>query len=400
MRAKCAVGTTCALLMLNGHALAQAPDLAGKARQSIVYIYFDVTDPNTGAKSTIQGTGFIVSQRGYTLTAAHLFTDWVKQIDVDRDNNGIWGSLRDRPGYTTSRPLVLEVVNRGDSDAEDMALLKLPDPGSEYYPVAPYCLAPDPTVSVGAEITAYGFPEGRSFQPISGRLGTQNAPGGRWYAASAFTLGMSGGPVYSASGRVMGMIKGGSDNSDAVRWIAPIELARRFPLQEQCPAAPGNPDATYRLAIEAAVAHNDPEAVRLYRISAEQGNVEAMHDLAVRYAMGRGITKDPKEALRWYRMAAAKGQADSMYLVGLRYLNGDQVIANNDEAAVWILQAIQYGSEDALAEMTTKFESWRDGYRLAFQKLLRKRTNYVGPVDGKLNAEMKASVNGIFNTRH
>lgn len=53
-------------------------DLFGKARESIVYIFFDVTDPETGANTRVQGTGVIVSPEGHVLTASHLFRHWNK----------------------------------------------------------------------------------------------------------------------------------------------------------------------------------------------------------------------------------------------------------------------------------------------------------------------------------
>src|SRR5271166_737319 len=74
---------------------------AEAARQSIVYIFFDVVDPSTGARATIQGTGFIVSPKGYVLTASHLFRAWKKQTPVDQLNNPIKATLRDKPGYVT-----------------------------------------------------------------------------------------------------------------------------------------------------------------------------------------------------------------------------------------------------------------------------------------------------------
>ncbi len=55
--------------------------------QTIVYIAFDITDPDTGVKSTVQGTGFVVSTKGHVLTAAHLFRNWNKQADRDKKMN-------------------------------------------------------------------------------------------------------------------------------------------------------------------------------------------------------------------------------------------------------------------------------------------------------------------------
>jgi hypothetical protein len=48
---------------------------------------------------------------------------------------------------------------------------------------------------------------------------------------------MSGGPVYNANGHVIGIVKGGLDGTDAVRFITPIEFAKPVlypPFVEQC----------------------------------------------------------------------------------------------------------------------------------------------------------------------
>ena len=203
----------------------------GQVQQSTVYIFFDVTDPATGAKATIQGTGFVVSRLGYVLTASHLLRDWNRQSQSEKEKNPIRGTLGDKPGYVSTSPLNLAVINPGNPDSEDIALLKLPDPSRDavqgYLP-APVCMAVSPEVAMGDAFTAFGFPLGQNIQPVPGILGTKNADGGRWAAASAFAGGMSGGPVYDASGNLIGLVKGGSADTEAVRWITPIRHAENL----------------------------------------------------------------------------------------------------------------------------------------------------------------------------
>jgi hypothetical protein len=76
---------------------------------------------------------------------------------------------------------------------------------------------------------AFGFPHNQNFQPVPGVLGTQNAEGGRWAAASAFAEGMSGGPVYIGA-TVVGLVKGGLEGTNAVQWVTPIRHANSFLL--------------------------------------------------------------------------------------------------------------------------------------------------------------------------
>jgi TPR repeat protein len=46
------------------------------------------------------------------------------------------------------------------------------------------------------------------------------------------------------------------------------------------------------------------EAIRLYRLSAEQGYAEAQYNLGVMYADGQGVAEDYAEAIKWLKLAA------------------------------------------------------------------------------------------------
>lgn len=204
-----------------------------------MYIYYDAVDPNTGARVAVQGTGFVVSPRGYVLTASHLLREWKNQSSVDKANNPIKATLRDKVGYVIESPLVLNPINIGDPDQEDVALLKLPDPGVQDYSAANICFQAADATKVGDQVIAFGFPLAQNFQPVPGILGTENAPGARWAAASAFAEGMSGGPVYNVRGSVIGIVKGGLSGAELVRWITPLNFALYFlkiaGLHETCP---------------------------------------------------------------------------------------------------------------------------------------------------------------------
>jgi len=41
------------------------------------------------------------------------------------------------------------------------------------------------------------------------------------------------------------------------------------------------------------------------------------------YANGRGVPEDDAEAVRWYRLAAEQGHAHAQYNLGVKYDNGD-----------------------------------------------------------------------------
>lgn len=195
------------------------------ARLSTVYISFDVTDSKTGAKMTIQGSGVVVSRLGYVLTASHLLRQWMAQSEEEKGQNPIKASIRDKPGFVTGSQLNLQVIISGDPATTDVALLKLPDADFHGYPVAPICLTPRREATMGDDFFAFGFPLNQNFTPVRGTLATKDAPGGRWAAVAEFAEGMSGGPVYDMLGNLIGLIKGGLGDTNAVRWITPIRYA-------------------------------------------------------------------------------------------------------------------------------------------------------------------------------
>jgi TPR repeat protein len=59
------------------------------------------------------------------------------------------------------------------------------------------------------------------------------------------------------------------------------------------------------------VQKNFSEAVRYYRLAADQGLKEAQYELGCSYEAGEGATKDSNEAKRWFRLAAAQGNVDA-----------------------------------------------------------------------------------------
>ena len=60
----------------------------------------------------------------------------------------------------------------------------------------------------------------------------------------------------------------------------------------------------------AGVAQDWAEAVRYYRLAAEQGQVDAQVSLGLCFECGEGVAQDWAEAVRYYRLAAAAQEGD------------------------------------------------------------------------------------------
>lgn len=74
------------------------------------------------------------------------------------------------------------------------------------------------------------------------------------------------------------------------------------------------------------------EAIRLFKISANKGNVEAQSMLGVLYSADESpVPKNYNESMKWYKMAAAQGDKQAKYQVALYSLS----TKNYEEALKW-----------------------------------------------------------------
>jgi hypothetical protein len=95
------------------------------------------------------------------------------------------------------------------------------------------------------------------------------------------------------------------------------------------------------------VPENDAEAVRWYRLAAEQGNASAQYNLGNMYDSGEGVPENDAEAVRWYRLAAEQGLSAAQLNLGYSYANGEGVQQNNVRAYVWWSAGAAQGDENA-----------------------------------------------------
>jgi Ca2+/Na+ antiporter len=113
-------------------------------------------------------------------------------------------------------------------------------------------------------------------------------------------------------------------------------------------AEKGDAEAQYTLAQryfygDDIIDKNHAEAVKWYRMAAEQGHALAQNDLAYCYNRGRGVPEDKEEGIRWYRQAAEQGNAMAQCNLGHCYYNGDGVDKDRTEALKWYRKAAEQG---------------------------------------------------------
>ena len=106
-------------------------------------------------------------------------------------------------------------------------------------------------------------------------------------------------------------------------------------------------------------AGDDTEAVRWYRLAAEQGNAEAQSNLGVMYGNGQGVGQDDAEAVRWYRLAAEQGHAHAQNNLGFMYRDGRGVGQDYAEAARLYRLAAEQGHVVAQAVLGWMYDNGR-----------------------------------------
>ena len=91
------------------------------------------------------------------------------------------------------------------------------------------------------------------------------------------------------------------------------------------------------------------EAVRLFRLAAEQNDPAALYNLGRAYATGRGVPQDYPEAVKWHKKAAELNQVESQHFLGHAYLYGRPGVEKDPAEAVrWYTKAAMQG--DSLSQ--------------------------------------------------
>ena len=193
-----------------------------------IYAYFDNRPPSEHAE---QGSGFVISREGYILTSAHVVT--TAGPDQGRSDpeaaDSVYVGFRDRD-RVKARVIGWDVF-------DDVAVLKV-DPKA--HALNPVPLGDSSRVVVGEPVAALGSPFGNesslSVGVVSATRRSIASLTSGYDVADAIqtdapiTHGNSGGPLFDARGRVIGInaqINSNSGQSEGVGFAIPINAANR-----------------------------------------------------------------------------------------------------------------------------------------------------------------------------
>jgi 2-alkenal reductase len=194
-----------------------------------VFAYFG--DPSSQATEISQGSGFVISPKGYVLTNSHVITNAGETTTV-------------KP----AQHLFVEFADGNRAEAkivgwdlyDDVGLVKLVSIGQKLTPVP---LGESKSVAVGEPVAAIGSPLGNENSLAVGVVSaihrSIDAITVQKYKVvdaiqtdAPITHGNSGGPLFDARGRVIGInaqirSQSGSGNDSGVGFAIPIDAAKR-----------------------------------------------------------------------------------------------------------------------------------------------------------------------------
>ena len=111
------------------------------------------------------------------------------------------------------------------------------------------------------------------------------------------------------------------------------------------------PEGQYNLGVMHAKGQGVPkdgeEAVKWYRLAADQGHAQAQYNLGGMYFKGEGVAENGKEAVKWFRLAAEQGHVGSQHFLAVMYEFGKGVLQDNVMAHMWLNIVSANGDKDA-----------------------------------------------------
>jgi hypothetical protein len=158
---------------------------------------------------------------------------------------------------------------------------------------------------------------------------------------------------------------------------------------------PNTPRFEFQLARSLQKNGENDEAAALYRSLVERGYFAALTNYGWMLNSGLGVTKDQKAAVRLYLLSAHQGDNFGMFNTAMAYDSGEGLPYDSRQAARWIYAAIRLGHDYSIRMMVERPGAWTRDFRVELQRLLRRAGVYDGPLDGNLGPGMAATLRRV-----
>lgn len=102
----------------------------------------------------------------------------------------------------------------------------------------------------------------------------------------------------------------------------------------------------FALSAAAAFAGSSPEEVRQFeqtKVRADAGESWSQYTLGNHYEMGSGVKKDLAQAIRWYRKSAEQGDIDGQGALANLYFEGPAEVRDLAQGVHWLRKAAEQG---------------------------------------------------------
>jgi len=147
------------------------------------------------------------------------------------------------------------------------------------------------------------------------------------------------------------------------------------------------------------VSQNVAEAYKWYRKAADQNLAEGQCNVGICYAYGYGVPKNAVEACKWYQKAAEQSDPLAQYNLGNHYASGEGVPQDKVQAYKWLaLAAAQHHAQamDALGLLSSQLsvEQLANAWRLVqeFKSVGRPPHSTASAFPSDLASEPKSSL--------
>jgi TPR repeat protein len=140
------------------------------------------------------------------------------------------------------------------------------------------------------------------------------------------------------------------------------------------------------------VAVDFAEARKWYEKAAAFNDYYSMASLGWLYDIGNGVKQDYAQAHDWYEKAANGGNTYAMGNLSRLYDQGLGTRADAKEAARWAAASIEGGDAGKLQELKGSPANFTPQFRQEFQKILKERGYYNGPIDGDFGASTQNAI--------
>lgn len=112
-------------------------------------------------------------------------------------------------------------------------------------------------------------------------------------------------------------------------------------------------------------------ALPIWKLRAEQNDLQAKNFLGIHYLLGLGVNRDFVLARKWYKKAATAGHPDAQRNLGMMYESGHGLPRDFENAYIWLYAAYRQGHPRAAASLQSMVTKLSPNNKILLRKKAR-----------------------------